>query len=135
MSVPEQLDWDVVRNRAAQIPEAAFQFVREGLGHTVKSIQAQGADTMATDTPRHVTGQQLCFGLRDLAIERYGKLAGTVFRRWGVRRTDDFGVMVYALIDRGEMKRSDGDSIDDFHAVYDFEESFAGPDSLEPAHS
>ncbi len=44
---------------------------------------------------------------------------------WHVRRTEDFGRMVFAMIDAGCMKRSDEDSFDDFRAVFDFDEAFA----------
>lgn len=74
---------------------------------------------------KHISGQQLCVGLRDMARERYGMLALTVLHRWGVRATDDFGVMVYALIDRGEMRSSHEDRFEDFSNQYDFADAFA----------
>ena len=82
--------------------------------------------SMARGLPsRHVTGKDLCLGLRDMAIERYGQLAPTVLRRMGLRRTADFGTLVYAMIDRGEMRISDDDTIGDFRDVYDFDEAFS----------
>lgn len=66
----------------------------------------------------------MCMGLRDLAIERYGLLARTVLEHWGVRSTQDFGVLVYALIDRGELRASSQDRLEDFFAVYEFAEAF-----------
>lgn len=74
----------------------------------------------------HVTGQQLCEGLRQLALQRYGLLAPAVLHRWNVRTTIDFGVMVYAMIDRGELAASDNDNFDDFSNVFDFAHAF-GP--------
>ena len=75
---------------------------------------------------RHVSGQQLCTGMRDLAVRRWGLLAGTVLRRWGIRSTLDFGRIVYALIDAGMMSRTPDDSLDDFKAVFDFSAAFDG---------
>lgn len=124
------LDWSVIRHKAAEMPEEAFEFVREGLRHTVDSIygdserSADSLDDVQTDDRRHVNGQQLAIGLRDFAIRRYGLLAGTVLGRWGIRRTDDFGTIVFALIDRGELRASENDSLDDFKGVYDFAEAF-----------
>jgi uncharacterized repeat protein (TIGR04138 family) len=133
-----------LRARAALFPEAAFDFVREGLAHTAGEIHgtpaagghagaaaakvAKAADASPSES-RHVSGQQLCLGLRTLAIQKYGLLARTVFRRWGIRRTEDFGVIVYAMIDRGEMRTSENDSLQDFRAVFDFDEAFS------PAHA
>jgi len=118
------MDWPAIRSRAALFPEEAFDFVREGLRHAVKTLHGENGDD-ATDEKRHVSGQQLCLGLKDFAVQRYGLLAGTVLARWGVKRTDDFGTIVYAMIDRGELRASDRDSFEDFKGVFDFAETFA----------
>jgi len=74
---------------------------------------------------RHVNGQQLCLGLRDFAIERFGLFAPVVFERWNIHRTDDFGRMVFAMIDARLMSRNSEDSMDDFRGVFDFDEAFS----------
>lgn len=127
MNSGSSLDWPAIRSRASEFPEEAFEFVREGLKHTVQTMhgRAEHAETPPEER-RHVSGQQLCLGLRDLAVKRYGLLARTVLGRWGVRRTDDFGMMVYAMIDRGELRASTGDNLSDFKGVFDFTESFDG---------
>ena len=117
-------DWKFIRARAAQLPEPAFEFVREGLTHTVRSIHGEAA-VHDDSRPRHISGPQLCEGLRRCAVERYGQLAITVLRRWGLRGTEDFGVIVYALIDREEMRASERDRFEDFCGVYDFDEVFS----------
>ena len=69
-------------------PEAC-NFVREGLAHTVRMIHGDAAASAAPapgDDSRHVNGQQLCLGLKDYAIKRYGLLARTVLGRWGIQR-------------------------------------------------
>ena len=38
---------------------------------------------------RHVTGQELCWGLRDFAVKRWGLLAKAVLRQWKVKNTED----------------------------------------------
>ncbi len=128
MNGQTQLDWRAIRERAAQFPEEAFQFVREGLSYTTKLFhgEAPRPNADAADERRHVTGRQLCVGLKKLALERYGMLSRAVLHKWGIRATDDFGVIVYALIDRSELRQGERDSIDDFKAVYDFDEAFGG---------
>ncbi len=74
---------------------------------------------------RHVTGQQLCLGLRDFAINRYGMMAPAVLRAWNLRSTDDFGRIVFAMIEHGLMSKTAEDSLEDFRSVYDFDEAFA----------
>ncbi|MBX3385974.1 MAG: hypothetical protein KF768_05335 [Phycisphaeraceae bacterium] len=132
MKSQRQVDWAAIRSRAAAFPEEAFQFVREGLAHTVNSVhgEVERDASRVADERYHVTGQQLCLGLRDLALERYGMLARTVMNKWGVRRTDDFGVMVYALIDRNELRAGERDCFDDFCGVFDFDEAFAPESAL-----
>lgn len=127
-----EVDWPTVRTRAAIFPDEAFDFVRDGLKHTVLSLHGPAAAPTATRPStiaerRHVTGQQLCMGLRDLALQRWGMLAGTVLRKWRITRTDDFGTIVFAMIDRRELRVSDGDSIEDFRSVFEFDEVFGAP--------
>jgi len=74
----------------------------------------------------HVSGRDLCLGLRSLAIERYGSLAPVVLGKWGIRKTDDFGIIVFALIEKGILSASPTDRLSDFASVYDFEEAFEG---------
>ncbi|MBY0308485.1 MAG: hypothetical protein K2Q09_07060 [Phycisphaerales bacterium] len=132
---PATPDWAEIRRRAQAFPPAAFDFVRDGLAYTVEkmapgkagseSVPESEAVIAAAPGGRHISGQQLCAGLREMARERYGMLALTVLHRWNVRATDDFGVMVYALIDRGEMRSSHDDRFEDFSRQYDFGEVFA----------
>lgn len=73
---------------------------------------------------RHITGQDLCLGLRDLALTRWGFLAPVVLRHWGLRSTRDFGEMVFALVNNNLLKKQPDDCIEDFDKVFDFHEAF-----------
>lgn len=97
----------------------AFGFLHEGLGRAVHDVYGEGAGPGG-----HVSGEQLCLSLRDLACERYGMLAPVVLRRWGVRQSIDFGNMVYLLIEHGFMRKTEEDSLDDFRDVFDLERDF-----------
>jgi len=100
-------------------PEAYF-FVLEGLEYTQKKLKRTGA----SKEERHVSGQELCEGIRELAIQQFGPLALTVFKQWGVSKTRDFGEIVYTLIQNDLMGKTDEDSVEDFTDVYDFKEAF-----------
>jgi uncharacterized repeat protein (TIGR04138 family) len=117
-----EIDWQTMRANAGPYPPQAFAFVQEGLRHTVEAIRASEPDL--PEHGRHVSGQELCIGLRDYAINQYGLLARTVLDRWHIRRTDDFGRIVFAMVDAGLMRKTDEDSFDDFKGVFDFDESF-----------
>ncbi len=117
-----QVDWSSVLKEAGPYPIEAFHFVQEGLRYTVHRFHAN-AETMALDD-RHVSGRQLCLGLRDFAVEQYGMMAPAVLSHWNITRTDDFGRIVFAMITAGMMTKTEDDNIEDFRAVYDFSEAF-----------
>ncbi|HVT81323.1 MAG TPA: Minf_1886 family protein [Phycisphaerae bacterium] len=110
-------------------PLEAFEFVRHGLTHTVEQIYGQSKAN--SDAACHVSGQQLCKGLRDFAIQRYGVMARTVLAHWGIHRTIDFGRIVFAMIDSKLMHKNEHDDIRDFEAAFDFEEAFKAPERME----
>ena len=126
MNKNTELDWQAIRTRARSFSEDAFQFVRDGLAHTVKAVHGKPVPKAVEpgDESRHVNGRQLCQGLRDLAIERYGLLARAVLRHWGITRTEDFGTIVYSMIDRGELRSSTKDTMEDFRGVFEFDSAF-----------
>jgi len=93
----------------------ALKFVYEGLGYTAKK---------AATEPNHVTGQNLCEGLRKLSIEKWGRLAMLVLNRWNIKTTHDFGEIVYLMIKHEWLSVQPTDSIDDFNDVYDFKTAF-----------
>ena len=99
----------------------AYFFLREGLDHAVKLRKRQLGES------GHVTGQQLCEGLRQLAVKSFGPMVPVVFEYWGIRKTDDFGEMVWILIELGVFGRTDKDSREDFRAVYSFHDAFVAP--------
>jgi len=110
---------------ATPYPLDAFHFVRRGLDHTVHAIH-ENPEAMS-EQQRHVSGQQLCEGLRDFAILQYGQLARTVLSRWNIRRTEDFGRIVFAMVDGGLMQATERDSVRDFDGVFDFDTAFNVP--------
>ena len=106
-------------------PIEAYEFIQQGLGYTVNKIHGNEKepekDPMAS---RHVKGRDLCVGLREFALLKWGMLAPTVLGRWNIRRTVDFGRIVFALVDSGYMQKTDDDTIDDFRDVFDFKSGF-----------
>ena len=89
----------------------ALQLVYEGLGYTIRNLASE---------PGHVSGQTLCEGLRQLAAEKWGRMAMLVLNTWGLKTTRDFGEIVYMMIQHKWMSAQPADKIDDFDNVYDF---------------
>jgi uncharacterized repeat protein (TIGR04138 family) len=112
--------------RSTKYPVDAFFFVQRGLDYTAQKVHGQGKpdDEAAA---RHVSGQQLCHGLRDYALAQYGMLARTVLQHWNITKSEDFGVIVFAMIRAKLMRKTDEDSFEDFRGVYDFNQAFAVP--------
>lgn len=89
---------------------SAYQFVLFSLQCLVSSFKE----------PRHVTGQELCLSIKETAFGAFGPLARMVFNEWGLRKTQDFGNVVYNMIEVGAMGRQPADNLSDFDDVFDF---------------
>ena len=100
----------------------AYLFLKEALDFTLKRA-ADGNDGES----RHVTGTELCLGFRDLAVQQFGPMAGTLMTEWGLRETSNIGEIVFHLIEEQMFGKQDSDTMDDFEAVYDFDDAFVVP--------
>ncbi|MFM7808584.1 MAG: Minf_1886 family protein [Planctomycetota bacterium] len=118
---PVELDLKQLQAAAGAYPREAFEFVQRGLSATADRVHA--AD-VGGPGGGHVTGQQLCLGLADLAIDQYGLMARSVLENWNIHRTDDFGRIVFGLIECGLMSKTPQDSMEDFRSVFEFDETF-----------
>lgn len=100
----------------------AYFFLREALSYTGKLLKkpAEGAK-------RHVKGQELLEGIRAYALEEYGPVAITMFRTWGIEKTEDFGEIVFNLVESGELGKTPEDRREDFAGGYDFHQAFVVP--------
>lgn len=99
----------------AQYKFEAYTFLLAALHYTVSKL----------NKPRHVSGQELLAGIREYALEQFGPMARTVLNYWGVHETEDFGKIVFALVDAGILRKQPEDKIEDFKNVYDFKTAFA----------
>jgi len=106
----------------------AYEFVFYALHHTQKLLGREpppdfdGREPHPGGEPHHhVSGPELLNGIRDLALREFGRMARTVFRMWGIERTDDFGEIVFNLIEGGMMSKTSEDDRNDFRGVYDLD--------------
>ena len=74
--------------------------------------------------PRHISGEELVLGVRDLAMDRYGPMARTVLAHWGIHTTEDLGEVVFALVEIGILVKQDEDRPEDFQDLFDFVQVF-----------
>jgi uncharacterized repeat protein (TIGR04138 family) len=115
----------LITKEDARYDRKAYDFVRHGLDHTVKEIRKK--DGPKTGKSRHVSGPELLDGLRVYALEQYGPLTKTVLNSWGVRRCQDFGEIVFNLIEYNAFSKTDSDRREDFAGLYDFDDVFVKP--------
>jgi uncharacterized repeat protein (TIGR04138 family) len=116
VSEPRSLDeaLDRIHVRDQRYHERAFLFVLAALEYAQGNLKER----------RHLSGAELSLACRDFALEQFGLLAQSVLAHWGVNKTEDFGQMVFLLIDEGLLARQPSDKIEDFDRVYDFAEVF-----------
>jgi len=113
--MPEQNDFhslvEGICQRDIRYKPDAYEFVLEALYFTQKKLEKAG----------HVSGKELLEGIREFALQQYGPMARTVFSHWGINKTDDFGNMVFNMIDKKLLSKTELDTIEDFRAVYEFD--------------
>ncbi|MFC1703577.1 Minf_1886 family protein [Candidatus Omnitrophota bacterium] len=92
----------------------AYEFVMRALYYTQRKLKKKG----------HVVGKDLLEGMRRLCLEEFGPMARTVIEHWGIKTTEDVGNIVFNMINKGVMSKTEEDSIDDFKNIFDFKKAF-----------
>jgi uncharacterized repeat protein (TIGR04138 family) len=96
---------------------AAYRFVMyEGIEYTTREHLK-----LTEQTRRHLTGAELCEGLRKLALKQFGFMALDVWRSWGIQSTRDWGTVVFTLCENNLLSRNETDCIEDFDNIFDLE--------------
>ncbi len=115
MVAPEERKLLDILERDPRYALGAYEFTREAVTYASDVVFATGT---------HVTGRELLEAIRQFARERFGLMAPDVLQGWGVRRTEDFGEIVFNLVDAKLLSKTAEDSKDDFRQVYSFDEAF-----------
>ena len=100
----------------------AYFFVREALDHTQKLM-----GKVPKDEIRHVSGQQLLNGIRDFGLGQFGPMTLTVLNEWGLNVCEDFGEIVFNMVENSLLAKTEKDTRDDFQNGYDFTDAFRKP--------
>lgn len=113
---------ELIRAEDSRYDKAAYYFVRQGLDHTLKSLQSDSGSNS-----NHVRGQELLIGIRNFALEQYGPMAFTLLKHWGIHQCRDFGDIVFNLVEFGVLGKTENDRREDFTGGYDFYDAFVVP--------
>ena len=105
---------DRIRLREQRFDERAYLFVLGSLKFCQERLPER----------RHINGRELALSCRDLALERFGVMAGLVLEHWGVRSSSDIGDIVFTLVDLELLMSQATDTRDEFAGVFDFDQAF-----------
>lgn len=109
--------YSLVSNIYTQDPRyspESYEFVMEALNFSQKKFKKS----------RHVTGEELLVGIKALLLKKFGPMTMTVLNYWGIKTTDDFGNIVFNLVENKILAKDDHDHYDSFKNAYDFDEVF-----------
>lgn len=107
-------------NRKSAYHANAYQFVFAALQYAQEKLGRE----RSTAHSGHVSGTELLDGIREMSHRHFGLMARIVLNNWGITTTEDFGRIVFELIETGRMRKTDDDQLDDFVGVYEFDETF-----------
>src|SRR5580765_2355218 len=105
--------------RDSRYHRGGYLFVREALDFTQKKVEKK-----AKVEVRHVSGQELLAGIRSYALEQFGPMAQMVLNEWGIQNCEDFGELVFNMVETNLLAKTTEDSREDFKNGYDFFEAF-----------
>ena len=105
---------DRIRMREQRFDERAYLFVLGALEFCQQRLPER----------RHISGRELAEACRELALERFGVMAGLVLQHWGVRSTADIGDIVFTLVDLELLMSQATDTRDEFADVFSFSQAF-----------
>ena len=100
----------------------AYHFLREALDYTQRNQPREPRAKI-----RHVTGQELLQGIREHALAQFGPMVLTVFEEWGIRSCENFGDIVFNMVESELLAKTDKDTRADFAGGYSFDEAFRQP--------
>ena len=111
---------EVIIKKDLRYKADAYEFVMQALWFTQEKMKKKG----------HVTGKELLEGIKEFGLAQFGPMAITVFEHWGVKTTQDFGEIVFNMVENGLLKKTEDDSIRDFKNVYNFKKVFDTTDQI-----
>jgi uncharacterized repeat protein (TIGR04138 family) len=92
----------------------AYEFVMEALNFAQKKFKES----------KHINGRQFLEGIKGLLLKKFGPLTIPVLDYWGIKKTEDFGNIVFNLEQYKVIARDEDDQYETFKDVYDFHKVF-----------
>ena len=118
---PQKDIYEVIRD-LGKYPLDAFQFVQEGLSYAVMETHGEMSPEQQ-ELHKFMYEHEINLDRLEYLQLKFGALASAVLNHWNIRRTRDFGEIVFALVDNEFLQKQPDDSIDDFDEIYQFAEA------------
>ena len=106
---------EMICEKDSRYKQGSYEFVMEALAYSQKKFRRV----------KHVSGTELLEGMKELLLNKYGPMALSVLRHWGVGKTEDFGRIVFNLVENKVLSKAENDDIESFRDGYDFQEVFS----------
>lgn len=103
-----------VIDRDKRYDPESYSLVMSALDFTTKKLGRRG----------HVTAEELLDGIKEYTIDQFGPMSRVVLEHWGIKTTNDFGEIVFNMIDVGMLGKTNNDSREDFNNRFDFKSVF-----------
>src|SRR5690348_11578118 len=103
---------EILTIKDPRYPRDAYLFVREALDYTQRAMTRDKQGPI-----RHVSGQELLAGIKDYAAAQFGPMALTVLQEWGIHSCQDFGELVFNMVETGGCPMLAMDDITDVPAL------------------
>jgi uncharacterized repeat protein (TIGR04138 family) len=111
-------------DNVTRYPREAYEFICEALHICIEFSRHRPAQESGKQTGDHASGQELLEFIRELALQKFGKQAKAILGGWKVFRTEDFGEIVFDMVDARLLMKRPEDSKEDFQNGYSFDEAF-----------
>ena len=122
-----QRDFDniikAIQQEDSRYDKAAYVFLRQALDYTLNELSKSQKNPLS----RHISGKELLEGIRCFALREYGPMSFYLLRSWGINSCEDFGNIVFNLVESEVLGKTDEDSPKDFENGYEFKDAFIDP--------
>ena len=81
-----------------------------------------------------IGARELSQAMVDILRDGFGPFASHLLQKWGIHSTNDFGRIVYELVNAGLLALNEGDTIEDFNDLFPLMDSLNEPFTAEPPY-
>ncbi len=115
---PHPILFELIAASDPRYAKEAYVFLAEGMN------KAREKKFGSVGVIGHLSAAEILGALRELAVENFGKAAKATFNGWGIFQCEDFGQMVFNLVEARLLAKQEQDSEADLYGGYDFNAAF-----------